>query len=179
MCVASVAITVVLGRSLLTLFSGEFTLAGQALIGLGFGVAACINSWVGYKFTAHRPTTRHTIQSYSRLDLADWNPLWIALAAGIGEELLFRGALQPIIGIWFSSALFVLAHTRAYQFTLLGKRTLIQAVGLLTASLVLGAIAKYVGLLASMIVHTAIDVAGLYSVRHASALPFNGKDSDR
>ncbi|GAB3361710.1 CPBP family intramembrane glutamic endopeptidase [Lysobacter tyrosinilyticus] len=171
MCAAALAVAALSGHAPEALFSGGLTIPAQALVGLGLGVAACINSFIGYKFTAHRPTTQHTIQSYSRLNLAGLNPLWIALAAGIGEELLFRGALQPVMGIWLSSLIFVLAHTRAYRFTSLSKRTLVQAVGLFAASLALAAVAKYVGLLAAMILHTAIDVAGLYAVRYASASP--------
>ncbi|MEN8181179.1 MAG: CPBP family intramembrane glutamic endopeptidase, partial [Myxococcota bacterium] len=34
----------------------------------------------------------------------------LALASGIGEELFFRGALQPRVGLWLASALFALAH---------------------------------------------------------------------
>ena len=36
--------------------------------------------------------------------------LAIALSAGIGEETLFRGALQPRFGIWFTSLAFALGH---------------------------------------------------------------------
>jgi hypothetical protein len=32
------------------------------------------------------------------------------LAAGIGEELLFRGALQPVLGLWFTAILFAASH---------------------------------------------------------------------
>lgn len=35
---------------------------------------------------------------------------WAALASGIGEEILFRGALTPAVGILASSALFGLLH---------------------------------------------------------------------
>jgi membrane protease YdiL (CAAX protease family) len=45
-----------------------------------------------------------------RVDLSGWNPLWFGLCAGIGEELLFRGALQPLLGIWWTGLLFALAH---------------------------------------------------------------------
>jgi membrane protease YdiL (CAAX protease family) len=39
---------------------------------------------------------------------------WIvlALASGVGEELLFRGALQPVFGLWFTSILFAVAHVQ-------------------------------------------------------------------
>lgn len=41
----------------------------------------------------------------------------LSLSAGIGEEILFRGALQPVFGLWATSLLFALAHIQ-YGFTL-------------------------------------------------------------
>lgn len=35
---------------------------------------------------------------------------WLALLSSVGEEMLFRGALQPFLGIWFTSILFGLLH---------------------------------------------------------------------
>lgn len=52
--------------------------------------------------------------------------LLLALSAGVVEEAFFRGLLQPRIGIWLSTALFVLAHT-AY-----GQPFLLLAVGILS-----------------------------------------------
>ncbi len=47
--------------------------------------------------------------------------LMIAVSAGVVEEVFFRGFLQPRIGIWPSSALFVLAHMSYGQpFLLIG-----------------------------------------------------------
>lgn len=42
--------------------------------------------------------------------------LLLALSAGVGEELLFRGALQPRFGIWFTSLAFTLGHLQ-YGFS--------------------------------------------------------------
>lgn len=42
--------------------------------------------------------------------------LVLALSAGVGEELLFRGALQPRLGIWFTSLAFALGHLQ-YGFS--------------------------------------------------------------
>jgi hypothetical protein len=36
--------------------------------------------------------------------------LLVSLAAGLGEELLFRGALLPLLGLWGSSLVFGLCH---------------------------------------------------------------------
>ncbi len=45
-------------------------------------------------------------------------PEWFLLAAsaGIGEETLFRGALQPVLGLGFTSVLFAIVHVQ-YGFT--------------------------------------------------------------
>ena len=36
--------------------------------------------------------------------------LFLSLCAGFGEELFFRGALQPYLGVWITSILFVAIH---------------------------------------------------------------------
>jgi membrane protease YdiL (CAAX protease family) len=36
--------------------------------------------------------------------------LYLALISAVGEEILFRGALQPALGLWVTSALFGLMH---------------------------------------------------------------------
>ncbi|MCZ7668962.1 MAG: CPBP family intramembrane metalloprotease [Chloroflexi bacterium] len=42
--------------------------------------------------------------------LAEW--LLLAAATGLGEELLFRGAVQPVLGLGFTSFLFAAAHVQ-------------------------------------------------------------------
>lgn len=73
-----------------------------------------------------------------------------------------------MIGIWLSSALFVALHLRAYKFRLT-RTSAIQAIGIFAVSLALGAIYHWLGLIAAILLHTMIDVIGLYAVRHASA----------
>jgi membrane protease YdiL (CAAX protease family) len=137
----------------------------QILFGAMIGALYWAGSGVGYKYMAKRQVTQSVVENYGRLDLRGWNPLWISLAAGFGEELLFRGAMQPLIGIWLTSALFVLAHTRAYRFNKFNKRVLVQSLGIFGGSVAFGFLAIYVGLLTAMIVHVAVDVAGLYTIR--------------
>jgi len=45
-----------------------------------------------------------------------WGALAVALSAGIGEELLFRGALQPRFGVVFTAFLFAFGHVQ-YAFS--------------------------------------------------------------
>jgi len=41
-----------------------------------------------------------------------WEWFLLAAAAGLGEELLFRGALQPIFGILPTSLIFAVSHVQ-------------------------------------------------------------------
>lgn len=140
----------------------------QVLLGLVIGALYWTGAAVGYKYMAKHKAAQSMVESYSRLDLRGWNPLWIALAVGFGEELLFRGALQPLLGLFVTSILFVLAHTRAYRFNMLSKRVLVQALGIFAVSVGFGVLASYAGLITAMIVHASIDVAGLFTVRRVT-----------
>jgi membrane protease YdiL (CAAX protease family) len=151
----------------LSVFRGPMTLGEQLLAGLGLSALAAVASYVSFRLTAKSEATANTIKAYGRLDLSGLNPVWISLAAAIGEELLFRAALQPLLGVWITSVIFLLTHTPVYQFRRLNVATLVQAAGVFGASVALGFIYQYVGLLAAMMVHTALDVIGLYVVRNA------------
>jgi membrane protease YdiL (CAAX protease family) len=151
----------------LSVFRGPMTLGEQLLAGLGLSALAAVASYVSFRLTAKSEATANTIKAYGRLDLSGLNPVWISLAAAIGEELLFRAALQPLLGVWITSIIFLLTHTPVYQFRRLNVATLVQAAGVFGASVALGFIYQYVGLLAAMMVHTALDVIGLYVVRNA------------
>jgi membrane protease YdiL (CAAX protease family) len=84
----------------------------------------------------------------------------VALLAGVGEELLFRGVLQsligqwttPIIGLVITSLLFGLAHALSKLYFLLAT-----AIGLCFGSLVL----QYNDLVAPMVAHSLYDFLAL------------------
>lgn len=151
----------------LAVLRGPLALGEQLLYGLGLSALAAVVSYAGYRFTASSEASRNTVAAYARLDLSGLNPVWISLAAAIGEELLFRAALQPLLGVWITSLVFLVTHVPVYQFRKLDKATLVQAGGLFATSVALGFIYQYVGLLAAMMVHAALDVVGLYVVRNA------------
>ncbi len=45
-------------------------------------------------------------------DITIWKAAAIGLSAGIGEEILFRGAVHPRFGLWLTAALFTAGHTQ-------------------------------------------------------------------
>jgi hypothetical protein len=139
----------------------------QSLAGFGLGGAAAVTSYISFRLSSGSKATRDTIESYGRLDLSGVNPIWISLAAAVGEEMLFRAALQPLLVVWLASLVFLLAHTPAYKFRSLNRSMLVQAGGVFATSMVLGLIFEYVGLLAAMLVHAALDIVGLYTIRRA------------
>src|SRR5699024_2624361 len=69
----------------------------------------------------------------------------LGLASGIGEEVLFRGAIQPRFGIPLTTVLWVLLHTQ-YELTWV-------IAGLFLMGIMLGFIRKYVGTTAAIITH--------------------------
>lgn len=77
------------------------------------------------------------------------NPLGaiiLGASAGIGEEAIFRGALQPRFGLILPSLLFAMLHGPQYGFNL-------ALLGLFGVSIILGLERKYVNTTAAMITH--------------------------
>lgn len=75
-----------------------------------------------------------------------WHWLALAIGAGVGEEILFRGALQPVLGIWFTSLLFAVVHV---QYGLLNPATMV----LFLLALILGYIKRRHNTTVTILVH--------------------------
>jgi membrane protease YdiL (CAAX protease family) len=87
----------------------------------------------------------------------------IGIAAGVGEEWLFRGVLQSTIGLLPASLAFGAAHVG-------GRAMLAFGVWAAVMGLVLGSLAIMTGgLLAPMVAHGAYDVLALMYVRRDAA----------
>lgn len=165
LCLIAAAILYFRHVSPLALFAYPFPPLWQLLIGQGLALVAAVASYLLFRFSADSESTARTVQTYARLDLEGLNPVWISVCAAIGEEMLFRAALQPLLGLWITSVVFLVVHTPVYRFRHLDRATLVQAAGVFGASVVLGLVFQYVGLLAAMLVHAWIDIVGLVVVR--------------
>jgi membrane protease YdiL (CAAX protease family) len=87
--------------------------------------------------------------------------LILGLSAGIGEEITFRGVIQPRMGIVLSASMFAAVHAFQYGFD-----GLIQVLAL---GLVLGVIRKVANTTTAAMVHWGYDVCALlaaYFVHH-------------
>ena len=84
----------------------------------------------------------------------------LGASAGIGEEAIFRGALQPRYGIIIPSLLFTMLHGPQYGFNL-------ALLGLFGVSIILGLLRMQVNTTAAMITHAlfnAVQVLALSSM---------------
>jgi len=105
-----------------------------ALVGLGVvggtGVAAGNWQWGGGV-----PTGFHDLVG----PLTGREILILALASSIGEELLFRGALLPWLGVWVQAVIFALLHIGP------GRRFLPWTTSALVLGLGFGVLARWTG----------------------------------
>ncbi|MBK8933701.1 MAG: CPBP family intramembrane metalloprotease [Chloroflexi bacterium] len=93
--------------------------------------------------------------------------LLLAMATGLGEELLFRGALQPVFGLGFTALLFAFAHV---QYGLTPVTLVVFVIGI-----VLGLIRRKHGTAVSIFVHSgynfALGMISLLAMQYANTLP--------
>lgn len=90
--------------------------------------------------------------------------LILALASSIGEELLFRGALLPWLGVWPQAAVFALLHIGP------GRRFLPWTASALVLGLAFGYLARWTGNLGGPIVaHATINFLNLKFIAGVAA----------
>lgn len=74
-------------------------------------------------FESQNAAARQIVQAFGTLSLG----FILAVSSAVGEEILYRGAVQPVLGLWLTSALFAVSHI---QYTLTPASLLIFIVGL-------------------------------------------------
>jgi membrane protease YdiL (CAAX protease family) len=82
--------------------------------------------------------------------------LLIGVGAGLGEETLFRGAVQPVLGIAVTSVLFASMHVQYGPSLLLGY--------IFVLSIGLGLLRRYVNTTASFLAHAGYNTLSILAV---------------
>lgn len=115
-----------------------------------------------------RPVARRYADLLGPLLPGRWQQVLLAVAAGVGEELLFRGALQFWLGIPLTALVFVALHgyldPRDRKLSLYGLY-------LVVCMIAYGTAVRAWGLLPAMVAHALFDVLLLDRLRrwHAAA----------
>lgn len=102
------------------------------------------------------------IRQVQEMNLSVNEMVYVSLIAGISEEILFRGAIQPVIGIWWTSLLFIAIH----GYIRLNSTThVLYSLFTFALSLMLGALFMFTGLISAMAAHFIYDVIVLYGIK--------------
>jgi uncharacterized protein len=133
----------------------------QLLSGALLGFVAAI----GAQFIIERPFMQKVHVKYSSI-LGNFQLTWseiilISVCAGVGEELLFRGAIQPFAGIVLTAVAFVAIHgylnPRDWRMSVYG-------IYMSLVIVTLGFCAERMGLISAIAAHTVIDIYLLYKM---------------
>ncbi len=84
---------------------------------------------------------------------------FVSLCAGVGEEILFRGALQPFLGVIITSFVFVAIHG---YINPMNWRLSIYGLYMTVGICLIGYLSVTQGLVSAIIAHTVIDIYLLY-----------------
>jgi len=144
------------GRDVLQALVGS-ALPQGLLYGGGLGLLITGVVWPFFRHVPAGQAVLHRLNAmldFQQLRVRDI--MLIALSAGVGEEVLFRGVLQPHLGVWPTSILFGALHPLSWWYMLYGTG----------AGLLLGYLAIITeGLLAPIVCHTVVDGLLLWRAR--------------
>lgn len=99
-----------------------------------------------------------------------WTLLLMAALAGICEEVIFRGWLQPMAGLWLASFLFALVHFPPNRYAWRHPATWAMVALYFPVGLALGWLYQWRGnLLAPIVAHALSDALGLFALSQAPA----------
>lgn len=133
------------------------TAARDAALGAGAGLAVVGLTWATRRLGPVRRLNAELAALIGRLESGEIAVL--AVASAVGEELLFRGALQPLLGFWPTALLFGLMHggTR--------RRLWSWAIFATLAGLLLGWLTLFTGsLLAAIACHLTVNFWNLHAM---------------
>jgi uncharacterized protein len=130
---------------------GAALLLAQVLSLIGFGTEF-LTTWLTPHTANQLGQVSQALYGNFGSDVLPW--VLLAASAGIAEEVLFRGALQPRFGLLFTSLLFTAVHVQ-YGFSMILALILLLA-------LVLGVLRKIANTTTAIVCHVAYDlIAGL------------------
>ena len=146
------------------------TLKHLGVVALFVGAAFTLSLAADYLFSQLQPDLYGEVGRVSRalFDPRGLGPvsavlfaLLIGLGAGLGEETLFRGAVQPVLGILPTSILFASMHVQYGPSLLLGY--------ILLLSIGLGLLRRYINTTASFAAHASYNALSVLAAYYFAA----------
>jgi len=159
--------------NILVFIQGTKPLYLQIILGSAIGIITAMAGWQIVELPFLIPTKVFFVNLIKPLKLSFLEILLISICAGVGEELFFRGAVQPYLGVWFTAILFVLFHGYLNPLNL---PLMVYGLYMVLVIGVLGLFTEFYGIFTAMIAHTLIDVILLFRLSRAE-IPKNDVES--
>lgn len=147
---------------LIPVLVGKFSIGIQILIGIAGGgcmmlLAFFMSKWeylneVQSKFTIQLGGYHLTLQEI----------VFLSFCAGFGEEILFRGMLQPWLGVFFTAFLFIALHG---YISVKSSAHLVFGLALWSMGIGLGLLGAYSGLISAAIAHMIYDIYAFLNIQ--------------
>ncbi len=127
----------------------------QISLGLIFGYISAKAAWAIVD-QPYLKDVRNLFKNIFRpLGLTKWEITFISVCAGIGEEIFFRGAVQPMLGVWATAMLFVFLHGYINPFNL---PLSVYGIYMTVVIGVVGLMALHMGIITAISAHFVIDL---------------------
>lgn len=144
-------------------WTGIASVSKQLMIGIPYGLLVALIA----RFIVSRKFMEGVRMRYAKMlgDLElNWSEIiFISLCAGVGEELLFRGAMQPLLGIYLTAFIFVAIHgylnPRDWRISVYGLFMTVAVIGF-------GYLTEIYGIWTAVAAHTIVDVVLLADYRN-------------
>lgn len=162
------------GRAPTAMFQSDVSLAAQLGVATAAAVfVAAVVVAVTLRWSALEPFRQLVRSLMGRAVLQPLDMAIIAAVAGVSEEMLFRGAVQPALGVWWTSLIFMMAHGIVLPTT--WRRALFGAT-VFSLSVGLGYLARHVGLSSAIAAHATYDFLVLFAMDRALVKKANEAD---
>ena len=138
----------------------------QIMLGSILGLLLGLLAWWLINRPYFNETREFFVDIIGQFRLSWLEVLLVSCCAGIGEEILFRGAIQPFLGIGWTSLLFVLLHGYINPFN---QSLTVYGIFMVLAVSMLGYAAFQWGLVIAIVAHTVIDIILLHKLTGAYA----------
>lgn len=137
----------------------------QLVTGAVYGLLSAAVAWFIITRDFFAKERNYYREKISMLNLNYIKIIFISLCAGIGEEIFFRAALQPLLGIGLTSFIFVALHGYLNPFN---WRISIYGLTMVVIMLGFGYLFKIAGLLSVIMAHTLFDIVLLKKITESN-----------
>lgn len=156
-------------KAFVSIFESHTPYHYQILIGAGAGTAfALVQRMLLFNWNRWKTMQISAVRGSTGLFRSPATILLISVIVGVTEEILFRAAIQPLIGIFYASVLFTAVHLNLGGESGARSDSRMAALSILivfAASLLMGLLFESFGLLTSVAAHMIYDAIVLFSYR--------------